>query len=110
MKKAKPHVTARTIIKTANIDTKMVPVVNWLNRFESVVTKFCCQGGQDFGGKKSSPYVVFACDDPVDLMNIVNKVSYVGKVVIRPPSGIRLMDYSIDFLDEHHLKIFKERL
>jgi hypothetical protein len=90
----------------------MVPVVNWLNKFESVVTKFCCQGGEDFGGKnpKTAPYVIFGCDDPVDLLNIVSRVSYTGKVVIRPPNDIRLMDYCIDFIDEDHLKFFLERL
>jgi hypothetical protein len=118
VQKVKPHTTVKLVIKTANVDRGMVPVVNWLNefenvvtKFENVVTKFCCEGGKDpVGGDPYHPYVIFACDDPIDLMNIVNKLGHTGVVEIRPPYGVRLLDYCIRFIDKEHLKMFKKKL
>ena len=111
MKKVKPHKTVKLVIKTANIDKKMVPVINWLNGFENVLTKFCCEGGKyPHNNESYSPYVIFYCDDQMDLVQIVSKVGHMGVVEIRPPNGVRLIDYCIRFIDKDHLKMFKERL
>ncbi len=54
--------------------------------------------------------MVFACDDAIDLMKIVNWVGYTGTVEIRPSQGIRLMDYSLRFPNKENLNIFIEDL
>lgn len=101
------HKTKKMIIKTANIDLGMEKVVKWLNKFDSVVTKFCCEGGHKLSlDKLTEPYVVFTCDDSVELIHIVAKIGYLGTVSIRPPHNIRVMDYSITFPNKENLKIF----
>jgi hypothetical protein len=110
-RKNKSHPTKKVIIKTANIDKEMISVVKWLNKFEGVVTKYCCQGGHKFPTAEDPnyvdrPYVVFSCDHSLDLLKIVEKVGYTGEVTIRPPLDIRLMDYCITFSNKENLKMF----
>lgn len=113
--KAKPiksHPTKKIVIKSANIDKEMIPIVQWLNNFDSVMTKWCCQGedGEEGVYNWDAPYVVFSCDDPLDLLTIVEKVGYSGIVEIRPPLGIRFLDYCIKFPYKNNLEDFVEGL
>lgn len=107
----KPHPTKKIVIKAANIDKEMISVVKWLNKFDGVVTKYCCQGGNKYPTTENPnhvepPYVIFSCDHTMQLLEIVEKVGWTGKVEIRPPLGLRLMDYCITFLNKNNLKIF----
>ena len=107
VRKPKKHPTKKLTMKTALIDKGMIPVIKWLNSFSSVVTKWCCQGSDD---PRNNPYVVFACDEPMELLTIVNKVNYDGVVEIRPPYNIRMIDYCIRFPTKANFETFKERL
>lgn len=107
MKIARKHPTKKIIVKTALVDKGMIPVVKWLNKFESVVTKWCCQGSRQ---PMDNPYVVFACDSPYELLTIVERVGYAGVVEIRPPLNIRMMDYCIRFPNKRNFNIFKKSL
>jgi tRNA(Phe) wybutosine-synthesizing methylase Tyw3 len=66
----KIHEIKNIIIKKADIDIKMIPVINYLNKFSSVVTWFCCQGS-----KREKPYVIFTCNNSLDLANILFKLN-----------------------------------
>ncbi len=59
------HKTKRTILKEADIDIEIIPIVKWLNSYDSVITWYCCQGD-----KKEKGQVVFTCTNPTDILNI----------------------------------------
>lgn len=101
--KLKHHKTKKILIKSADVDVKIIKVVNWLNSFGTVYTKYACQGN-----KKNNPYVVFSCDSSDELFLISSKIGYLGRVYIRTPHEIRLMDFSLEFFSKDDLKIFKE--
>ena len=98
------HKTKSVIIKKAKIDKLIIPVVNWLNEFEYVFTKWSCEGGGH--GHNEKPYVVFSCDSAEELAKISRRVGDFGQLCIRPPYNIRLMDYSIEFISKKALKVF----
>lgn len=66
-------------IKLANVDIDMIPLVNWLNSFEKVMTFTCCQGDPDKAGFKdgfkSLPQISFMCRDFSVLEHITKKIS-----------------------------------
>jgi len=63
-----------------NIDIKIIPLVRWLNSFQSVVTQFSCQGDKVQKRTTFLPYVSFFCEDSKDLNNIVRKINSVDDV------------------------------
>ncbi len=99
----KDHKTKKILIKSADVDVKIIKVVNWLNSFETVFTKYSCQGDS-----KNKPYVVFACDTSDELFKISSKVGYLGRIYIRTPFEVRLMDFVLEFFSKSDLKMFKE--
>jgi hypothetical protein len=103
----KKHPTKNITLKTADIDLEMIPVVKWLNKFQSVTTKWCCQGSNK---PYDTPYVVFSCDQSLELLTIVERIGYTGAVEIRPPLGIRTLDYCIRFPNRRNFKVFKNGL
>ena len=62
----------------ADVDVEMIPLVNWLNSYQSVWTHFCCQGEPRKDGETdesyslNQPYVLFTCIDPVDLISVLS--------------------------------------
>jgi tRNA(Phe) wybutosine-synthesizing methylase Tyw3 len=38
------HPTKTIAIKKASVDEMMIPLINWLNSYESIYTTYCCQG------------------------------------------------------------------
>lgn len=63
-----------------DIDEKVLPLVKWLNSFESVYTNFSCQGGD--------PIVSFCCGDKdlkkiLDLMEEYHQIICGAKGIIR---------------------------
>jgi len=65
------HKTRRVKIKEAEIDSKMVPVVKWLNSYHSVNTFFCCEGDSN-----RHPYVIFSCYEVDDLLQILQRIRH----------------------------------
>ena len=107
----KDHATSNIVIKKADVDKKIIPVVNWLNSFASVTTKWSCQGdAKDSKSPWLGPYVVFSCDQLFDLLRIVNKVGRSGAVEIRPSDSIRAMDFTVKFFSQKNLESFIEIL
>ena len=62
-----PHRTQQVHIKTAEVDEKIIPIVQWFNSFSNVNTLFCCQGDEDNRG-----YVSFLCRCPKTLHYILS--------------------------------------
>ncbi len=116
------HKTKRVVIKQGDVDVKIVPVVKWLNSFESVHTLFSCEGGTREELKNTSkldessmahnkPYVLFTCWDQLELMTILRELhmSVWGttcEVTWYEPYPLR---YHIKFRDKESLLHFCER-
>jgi hypothetical protein len=62
----KPHQTQEVILKKANIDKKLIPLVKWMNKI-GLITQFCCQGN-----RLQDPYVLFYVPD----INILPRFLY----------------------------------
>lgn len=112
--KRRPHATVRLSIKVASIDRKMVPVIEWLNSFDGVFTKHCCQGDDidhsDPTGHRQEPYVVFASDSMASLFLIVNSLGGYGEVTILPVHETRAMDFRLSFRDCQSLQWLVEKI
>ena len=69
------HRTRRTVLKAVEVDAEMVPLVKWLNGFESVFTLFCCQGELRKGKREcplvDRPYVSFLCLNAAELVQVL---------------------------------------
>ena len=70
------HHSKETIIKIGDVDISMIPLVEWLNEFPSVVTIGCCEGDSDNSKKEmiSLPQVGFMCGEYITLCTILEKV------------------------------------
>jgi len=60
------HIAKEITILKAAVDEKIIPVVQWLNSFEGVITIFSCEGD-----KKVKPYILFQCDEHLTLLRIL---------------------------------------
>jgi hypothetical protein len=99
------HETITVFLKAVEVDKEIVPVVEWLNGFPDIYTKWSCQGDDN-----ESPYVVFNCDAMEELLKVVRKMEYFGRVEIRAPNDIRVLDYTLVFTNTQALKNFVEGL
>lgn len=71
------HEKSTIYLKEVEVDTKMIPVVAWLNSYVDTYTLFCCQGGETLnnGGGVTNAYVLFVCFNPtIDLSDIINVI------------------------------------
>lgn len=108
------HKTTNIIIKSAEVDNGIVPVVGWLNSFSSVVTRHSCQGDptKKNGKPQALPYVQFTCDDQIELATILRVFGTAGTVHVCLNDmnyGSSLM-YVLGFTSTETLKWVIERL
>ena len=62
---------AKTIpVKVAKVDVGVIPVVMWLNDYESVMTVGCCEGDKTI----NIPQVAFICSDSIILLAILRDI------------------------------------
>ena len=64
------HETREVVLKKADIDKKMVTVIEWLNSFGDVFTRYCCEGR----GKDIPATIVFICVENGDLLSILETI------------------------------------
>ena len=97
------HHAANIVIKRADVDVDMIPLVNYLNSFESVTTLACCQGENgeteddvvSLPGQR--PYVLWTCTDTIDLIKILKKLEHYGVTEIMWNNGKRHFEYRTAF-------------
>lgn len=107
----KTHDTKNIVLKRANVDVLMVPVVKWLNSYDHVSTHGCCQG-EDCG----SAYVAFCVDggqsDLLKVLVIIDHFDFGHNVTLTVRSGelpIAIW-YRLTFKDLDTLKRFNKYL
>lgn len=74
------HKTEEIIIKQAEVDQQIIPLIEWLNSFNGVDTQFCCEGLTrkqiDEGkGQEYTSYVLFTCSEPWSLMQVMERIT-----------------------------------
>ena len=105
------HKTRRVVIKQGDIDVNIIPIVKWLNSFESVHTLFCCEGGTkqelETTNEHNQPYVLFTCLNQMELMTILCEFSNVAtcEVTYYEAYGLR---YRLKFIDKEAMLNFCE--
>ena len=74
------HKTKTIHLEQINVDEPMVPLIKWLNKFDSIHTLFCCQGD-----KTQNPYVSFQCRDLNTMIYILqlDDIYSIGTIKIR---------------------------
>jgi len=118
--KNKRHKTKKISTPTgpANVDVEIIPIVNWMNSFDGIFTKYCCQGSVETIEENLSyasmdmeivhkhkyynnPYVMFNCSNLDSLYKIFkilddfsesNKIEHIGL-------KYHQIKYSLSFLD-----------
>ena len=107
----KPHPTRNIPIKMIAVDEGMIPVVNWLNSFESVTTSYCCQGGPDpHCPDGQDPYIVFHCWDKPTLVYILVEFRHIATVEIEWFHEEGSIRYTAHFRGVNSLAYFRGRL
>jgi hypothetical protein len=68
------HNTQLIPIKQAEVDVRMIEVVNWLNEYTGVITLACCQGADPRDAEDCRhSYVNFACCD-LDRIKLITAI------------------------------------
>lgn len=83
------------MLKAVKVDSGIADVVRWLNGFEAIFTRWSCQGSDGESGER--PYVIFTCDDPLVLAQVLAATSAYADTKIeffRLAGGLR---YSMQF-------------
>ena len=76
------HDATRIVLKRAVVDKKMQPIIKWLNSFDGVFTRWCCEGMCTIEEDYPKPYVLFYCDGQEDLNEILRSLRDYGKVEV----------------------------
>lgn len=71
------HKAVRIAVKTAMVDREMIPLVNWLNSHDEVLTSGSCQGDDkpDKDGNLRMPAISFSCHDWIFLADILRQIA-----------------------------------
>jgi hypothetical protein len=91
----------------------MIPLIRWLNSFNSTTTFFCCQGEppeidpktqEEYTDDCHRPYVMFICFDTVDLVKILDTFGNYGTTEINWSRYKSQIEYVTRFHDQKCLK------
>jgi hypothetical protein len=103
------HPTTKIPLKFAHVDTKMIPLVNWLNSYDSINTQFCCQGNPrkenqtDDDYEIHRPYILFTCMNPIDLISVLSMFEYRASTQVYWSDIKSQIEYCSRFRDQEAL-------
>ena len=83
----KNHKTTLMQFKPFEVDTKMVPVVEWLNSYVGITTEYCCENDGGYF------YILFKCDSMLSLSDISRHVEEI--TVISPNNSVPYVRFLI---------------
>ena len=101
------HDASKLKLKEALVDLDIQPVIKWLNSHEGIYTRFCCQGDYKKDGNAApyqGAYVLFFCDDPVDLIKVCDRLGGLAKIEVEVYQG--MLRYKIYFERKASLDTF----
>ncbi len=86
----------------------MVPLVNWLNSYESIWTHFCCQGEprgeyseEDY--QLHRPYILFTCISSIDLISVLSILGPRAETFIYWNEVKSQLEYCTRFYDQEQM-------
>ena len=109
--------TQKIALKTIDVDTKMITMVQWLNQFSSIQTKYCCQGLSPKQKKElfiPNPkhsyhtYVTFTCDNQDHLkivMDCIEKFRVSPYAKGKDPHT-KLFNFEINLTEDNQIEYF----
>jgi hypothetical protein len=113
------HPTRMVVIKKARVDVEMIPLVNWLNAFDSITTQYCCQGDppqidpdtdEQFTDDIHRPYVLFVCIEMVDLVLVLDVFRHNAIMEVHWNETKNQLEYCARFYDKPALYRTIERI
>ncbi len=101
---ARKHKTQKIALKTAEVDEKMVPVINWLNSWRGIFTRWCCEGNSS-----QKPYIIFYADNIGELAHIARHINGYGVVELSSYvyMNVNILRYCMKFDSKARLRHFK---
>jgi hypothetical protein len=97
------HETEHIIIKSADVDKGIIPVVLWLNSFPNITTVTSCQGEEDSEHRSRRPHVGFTCSRQTDLIGVLDRLPNAAHVEV---AFYNEVTYYLYFDDTDDLKHF----
>ena len=86
-------------IKVVEVDKGILPVVKWLNSFEGIFTRWSCEGDLT-----CNPYVIFYCENSLDLVQVCMWVNCAATVEVSCDSC--MLRYKLVFATKQALECF----
>ena len=104
IKTCKKHKTQKIALKTAKVDERMIPVINWLNNMEGIYTRWCCEGDMIH-----EPYIIFYADNLRELGHITRCIDGYGVIELSSygHANVDILRYRLRFYDKTYLRRFK---
>lgn len=109
------HPTENIVLKSASVDKDIVPVIQFLNRFDGIRTIWSCQGDDlanpdpdgTNAGLLALPYVSFSADDMDSLRIILQALARAPcEVVIDYNNDLMPFRFTLRFISVDHLQNF----
>ena len=107
------HETEEIVIKKAEVDKGIVPIVNWLNSFNGIYTRYSCELGTTFitlpkfdFEDKYFPHVIFYCDHQIDLREVAYRTRNFAVIIAHYYEFTAGLRYQIVFHSSEYLKRF----
>jgi hypothetical protein len=99
------HKFQEIAIKKAEVDELLIPIVNWLNSFDDIHTRFCCENEPPEG-----PFIIFFCESALTLCTVLKKSKGFAscKVEFYDPAGS--LRYSLSFKNKEIAALFAEHI
>ena len=108
----KPHKTQKTTIKKADVDVDIIPLINYLNGFEGIITRWSCQGDPTPKLATKSydlPYVTFVAEDLVSLKSLLEHLDGAPcEIIVEYFNEFIAFRFNIRFEDKKYLKLMLE--
>jgi len=78
------HKCKEIVIKKAEVDELLIPIIEWLNGYEDIHTRWCCECDDP-----TKPIIIFYCEDPLTLCTVLKKVHALAEVQVEfwEPAG-----------------------
>lgn len=101
------HTTKLLTIKQAQVDLEIIPLINWLNSYESVVTQYSCEGEhceeEDEDLQLKRPYILFTCNNLIDLISILSVLEHRATVEVSWSQTKGCIEYVARFYNKKDL-------
>lgn len=108
----KIHKASHIVVKRAEIDINIQPVIKWLNSFTGIFTRWCCEGDDkeklvkgDAPYHRQDPYITFYSTEQDELNLVLTEIHGYGIVEVEFYEK-RMIRYMLKFSNKRRLEDF----